>query len=142
MFEGLFPPAHDSSVQRLLFWLSEWHALAKFRMHTDDSLVLLQRSLRSLGDQLRLFQRDTCERFHTRELPTEAAQRQRREMAELNAGRRRKEARSALLPKKFNLDTYKFHALGDYVTMIKMYGTTDSFTTQVVSQHQASLFLL
>jgi hypothetical protein len=37
-----------------------------------------------------------------------------------------------LLTKQFNLNTYKFHALGDYVSMIRMFGTTDSFTTQVV----------
>ena len=73
-----------------------------------------------------------CATFQTHELPTEAAQRQRREMAKLNAGRRKKEACSALLPKKFNLGTYKFHALGDYVTTIKMFGMTNSFTTQVV----------
>ena len=54
-------------------------------------------------------------------------------MAEVNTGRRKKEPRSGSTPKKLNLDTYKFHALGDYVGMIKSFGTTDSFTTQVVS---------
>ena len=142
MFEGLFPTAHDSSIQCLLFQLSEWHALAKPRMHTDDSLALLQQSLWSLGDQLHHFQQDMCEKLHAHKLPTQAVQQQRREMVELNAGQQRKEACSTLLPKKINLDIYKFHALGDYVTMIKMYGTTDSFTTQVVSEHQVSLFLL
>ena len=133
MFEGLFPSAQGSNIQRLLFRLSEWHALAKLRLHTDDSLTLLQQSLRNLCDQLRHFQRVTCAAFKTHELPTEATSRQRRELAELNAGRRKKEARSASLPKTFNLNTYKFHALGDYVAMIKMFGTTDSFSTQIVS---------
>ena len=103
-------------------------------MHTDDSLALLQKSVRALGDQLRHFQSDICMTFTTRELPKEAAQRQRREMVDLAAGLRKKEARSSLLPKTFNLDTYKIHALGDYVPMIRMFGTTDSYTTQVVSR--------
>ncbi|RDB23027.1 hypothetical protein Hypma_009855 [Hypsizygus marmoreus] len=32
--------------------------------------------------------------------------------------------------KKFNLNTYKAHALGDYVATIKRYGTTDSYSTE------------
>ena len=134
VFEGLFPSIHDTSVQTLLFRLCEWHALAKLRMHTDESLVLLQQSLRSLSDQLRHFQQHTCPAFHTHELPNEAAQRQRREIADHTAGHRKKEPKSVLLLKMFNLDIYKFHALGNYVDMIKRFGTTDSYTTQVVSQ--------
>ncbi|KAG2154500.1 uncharacterized protein EDB93DRAFT_1065245, partial [Suillus bovinus] len=33
--------------------------------------------------------------------------------------------------KKFNLTTYKFHAMGDYIRTIRLFGTTDSFTTQI-----------
>ena len=141
VFEGLFPSIHDTSVQTLLFRLCEWHALAKLRMHTDESLVLLQQSLRSLSDQLRHFQQHTCPAFHTHELPNEAAQRQRREIADHTAGHRKKEPKSVLLLKMFNLDIYKFHALGNYVDMIKRFGTTDSYTTQVVSQLLNSLHL-
>jgi hypothetical protein len=32
----------------------------------------------------------------------------------------------------FNLTTYKFHALGDYVHAIQMFGTVDGFTMQLV----------
>ena len=35
--------------------------------------------------------------------------------------------------KTFNLQTYKLHALGDYVEQIRLYGTTDSYSTQPVS---------
>ena len=35
--------------------------------------------------------------------------------------------------KKFNLNTYKTHSLGDYVQTIQMYGTTDSYSTEPVS---------
>ena len=33
----------------------------------------------------------------------------------------------------FNMSTYKLHALGDYTTTIWHYGTTDNYSTQVVS---------
>jgi hypothetical protein len=35
--------------------------------------------------------------------------------------------------KVFNISTYKLHALGDYVRTIRMFGTTDSYSTQTVS---------
>jgi hypothetical protein len=34
--------------------------------------------------------------------------------------------------KSFNFQTYKFHALGDYVTSIRHFGTTDSYSTEPV----------
>lgn len=34
---------------------------------------------------------------------------------------------------KLDLNNYKFHALGDYVATIRLFGTTDSYSTQVVS---------
>jgi hypothetical protein len=36
--------------------------------------------------------------------------------------------------KSFNLQTYKFHALGDYVASIRRFGTTDSYSTEPVSR--------
>jgi hypothetical protein len=35
--------------------------------------------------------------------------------------------------KQLNMATYKFHALGDYARTIRMFGTTDSYSTQTVS---------
>jgi hypothetical protein len=35
-------------------------------------------------------------------------------------------------PKTLNLNTYKIHAFGDYVSTIKAYGTTDSYSTEAV----------
>lgn len=35
--------------------------------------------------------------------------------------------------KTMNLNTYKVHALGDYVETIRKYGTTDSYSTELVS---------
>ena len=34
---------------------------------------------------------------------------------------------------RFNMSTYKLHALGDYVANIWLYGLTDNYSTQVVS---------
>ncbi len=36
-------------------------------------------------------------------------------------------------PRSLNLFTYKWHALGDYVRAIRLFGGTDGFSTQVVS---------
>jgi hypothetical protein len=41
--------------------------------------------------------------------------------------------------KMLNLNTYKFHALADYVQTIRMFGTTDSYSTQSVSVRFLSL---
>jgi len=35
-------------------------------------------------------------------------------------------------PKILNLLTVKFHFLGDYVSHIRLFGTTDSYSTQLV----------
>jgi hypothetical protein len=40
---------------------------------------------------------------------------------------------SARLSKTLNLNTYKHHALGDYTSVIRRYGTTDSYSTESVS---------
>lgn len=98
----------------------------------DNTLALLDQALQRLAAQVRQFQRVTCPSFKTKELPGESAQQQRREVAEIQMGRRRKPSKGSPLPKALNLNTYKFHALGDYTLMIKTFSTTDSYTTQVV----------
>lgn len=45
----------------------------------------------------------------------------------------------ALLAKKFNLRTYKFHSLGDYPQTICQFGTTDSYSTEPASNSIAFL---
>ena len=44
------------------------------------------------------------------------------------------EERAKPKSKTLNLSTYKFHALGDYVRTIRLFGTTDSYSTQTVAQ--------
>ena len=116
MFEGLLPEPFNGMVLRLLYKAAEWHALAKLRLHTNSTLGLLETVTREFGRLMRQFCDKTSEKFDTVELPRET-------------GTRKGGARS----KKLNLNTYKFHALGDYVTTIRLFGTTDSYSTQLVS---------
>jgi hypothetical protein len=103
-------------------------------MKSEKTLQILDHKTRVLGDHLREFERKVCPAFLTRELPREAAARQRRG-AKDNA---RKPAAAKLA--SFNISTYKVHALGDYVESIRQFGSTDSYSTEPVSCsiHQTS----
>jgi len=102
-------------VLRLLYKAAEWHALAKLRLHTDSTLDLLESVTREFGRLARQFHDKTSDKFNTVGLPCEAG------------------AHKGGAKKTLNLNTYKFHALGDYVATIRLFGTTDSYSTQLVS---------
>lgn len=78
---------------------------------------------------MRAFRDATQGGFDTVELPGEIAARQRRSLAVggNNATQQRGPRKRSL-----NLQTYKFHALGDYVQSIRLFGTVDSYSTQLV----------
>lgn len=101
--------------------MAHWHGLAKLRLHTDYTLAFLEATTTLLGNQLRAFQTKTCSAYKTEELPREVRKR------EKNTGKKTK------LAKVFNLETYKLHSLGDYAETIRRYGTTDSYSTELVS---------
>jgi hypothetical protein len=117
-------------------------------MHTDVTLELLLQVTISFGTRIRAFQEKTCAAFSTHELEREQAARVRRQdkikkaAAETNSnsqkGKKTAETnsqpqkRSGRQPKQFNLNTYKYHALGDYCNTIRRFGTTDSYSTQPV----------
>ena len=124
----------------LLFRLCEWHALAKLRLHSDDSLTPLDQALGKLAGQIRKFQRITCSAFQTKELPSEATARQRREKgnASFHQAGSATTNDGGLRPKAFGTLTYKFHALGDYTSTIRQLGTADSYTTQLVRQYSST----
>jgi hypothetical protein len=63
----------------MLFLLAYWQGLAKLRLHTEDTLTILDDVTRSLGIALHAFKTSTCTAFETRELPAEAAARSRKE---------------------------------------------------------------
>jgi hypothetical protein len=132
VFEGLLPEPHDKMVAELLFELATWHAFAKLRLHTESTLQSFEASTSRLGQILRRFCSTTCEAFHTQELPSEEAAR----------GRRRATNRNPSSKKHFNLQSFKPHALGHYVEAIRMFGTTDSYSTQLVRQFTLYFMLL
>ncbi|KAF7372504.1 hypothetical protein MVEN_00112300 [Mycena venus] len=135
VIEGLLPEPFKSMVMTMLFHLAEWHALAKLRMHTDDTLARFDKSTAIIGRELRNFRDYTKENFATKELDGEVAARARRKK---NKAKNALAGSSAPVPppplppakgKFLNLDTYKFHALGDYPSTVRFFGTTDSYST-------------
>jgi hypothetical protein len=138
VFEGLLSQPHNNIVLNLLFILATWHSFAKLRLHTEMTLNLLDATMMELGSILRKFVKSTCSAIKTKELPSEKAGRARREAAsaakrqEGVTGKNHCRDRSSAQEKVFNLNTYKLHALGDYVASIKLFGTTDNYSTQVV----------
>jgi hypothetical protein len=128
----------NQSVLRLLFTFGHWHGLAKLRMHTDTTLAILDDETTNLGKQLRAFQAESSN-YATRELKRESEARQRRRASALGSKSLVNADPNDRRPKQFNLQTYKTHALGDYVASIKQYGTTDSYTTAVASIPQYTI---
>ena len=111
VFDGLLCEPFNGMLLRLLYKAAEWHALAKLRLHTDSTLNLLESVTREFGRLIRQFCDKTSDKFDMVELPREAG------------------AHKGGAKKKLNLNTYKFHALGDYVATIRLFGTTDSYST-------------
>lgn len=133
VFDGLFSDPHNNTIQELLFTCAHWHAIAKLRMHTDHTLQILEDLTTKLGDQLRFFADVTCLNYSTVELPREAAARKRRESEKSQVNASFPETTHRTRRKKtFNMNTYKHHALGDYVETIRTYGMCDSYSTEAV----------
>lgn len=117
----------------LLFICAHWHGLAKLRLHSDNTLHIMDDVTAELGTQFREFCDKICPEFQTRELPREAAARRRRctkgnRQSGANTGTDTKEPHQ----KNFNLEIYKYHSLGDYAATIRRLGTTDSYSTTTV----------
>jgi hypothetical protein len=134
--EGLLPEPWDHHIQALLFKLCTWHGLAKLRMHTEDTLNALERLTILVGKAIRHFAKVVCPQFATIDTPSEAASRGRAAarkgshvISRPNSGNMPATTRR---PRMFNLQTYKLHAMGHYVEDIREFGTTDSYSTQVV----------
>lgn len=118
-------------MQSLLYRFAEWHALAKLRLHSESTLAFLEETFKKLSQKLRKFRTDICDAFDTQELPKEKAARQKK-FAQHPETHKVPPESTGPRAKKFNMNTYKFHAMGDYVGTIRFFGTTDSFTTQIV----------
>lgn len=139
VFEGLLPEPHNSAILQLIFYLAHWHGLAKLRMHSDVTLAILDKETTVVGRLLRNFNTNTCPQFKTKELRREAEARQRLQAKKQpKGGQSLSSSAPSRKPRTFNLNTYKIHAMGDYVENIKMYGTTDSYSTEPVSDNPKS----
>ncbi|KAI0028039.1 hypothetical protein K488DRAFT_59706 [Vararia minispora EC-137] len=134
-FKGLLPDPHDASVSDLLFLSTYWHSLAKLRMHTAMSLIVLDHVTVHLAKALRFFANVTCAAFDTVETDSEYQARcraeNRRKAKTAGASQGQSTGNGGKQKKTFNLDTYKVHSLGDYVPTIRGFGTTDSYSTQL-----------
>ncbi|KAJ3536383.1 hypothetical protein NMY22_g6054 [Coprinellus aureogranulatus] len=109
-----------------------------------------------LGDEMRAFVDKTCAKIDTKELVREFQARKRRTGAkekktskstgtrarkrqktsestsrDLNDGNHPNTDGDGRKSKTLNLNTYKFHALADVVPAIRLFGTTDSYSTQI-----------
>ncbi|RXW14483.1 hypothetical protein EST38_g11371 [Candolleomyces aberdarensis] len=130
-FEGLLSNEQgNKEVTKLLYRAAEFHAFAKMRLHTDETLTHLETTAKVFGKQIRHFHDEICPRFDTFELPGETNRRNRqkaRRGAATGVPTSRTQGRKR---KGLNLHTYKFHSLGDYALFICLFGGTDSFSTQ------------
>lgn len=166
-FEGLLDEKGDREVMKLLYRMSEWHGLAKLRMHTDVSLAFLETVTKEMGGLLRKFRDFSDENYATHELPREMEARARREREKVThmasqsvaqtpsstasgqtvvpeeptmpSGQITQPSTSGRKSKKLNLATVKMHFIGDYVQHIRRLGTTDSYSTQLVRESEFSL---
>ena len=135
---------------KLLFRTAEWHALAKLWLHTDFTLTHMENLTKEFGQLMRKFRNLTCSAFSTVELPREVDARTHRKAATTtkhatptdSSGSAPIDDAGPLQPplklsspkkKQLNLFTYKWHSLGDYIRTIRMFGGTDSYSTQIVS---------
>ncbi|KAF8838869.1 hypothetical protein BDN67DRAFT_991113 [Paxillus ammoniavirescens] len=131
VFEGLLPLSHNKIVLDLIFDLTVWHAYAKLRLHTNNTLNFFNLATTALSQSLRKFQQKTCAEYTTTELPQEHAACGRHAAATAaKQGQDVPVSHSGPEKKELNLCTYKYHALGDYPDTIQRYGTTDSYSTQ------------
>ncbi|KAG1845733.1 hypothetical protein DFJ58DRAFT_730795 [Suillus subalutaceus] len=131
VFKGLFPEDHDNVVQSLLYRFAQWHALAKLRMHSKTTLSALDTTFKYLSGKLRRFCDFTCAAFATLELPREKAAHEHKAAHERSASDNPGVGSGGRKAKKFNLNTYKFHAMGDYPRSIQLFGTIDSYISQI-----------
>ncbi|TRM61255.1 hypothetical protein BD626DRAFT_558654 [Schizophyllum amplum] len=142
-FDSLLPEPFNSYILTLLFTLATWHALAKLRQHTASSLSDLRDETTTLGSDVRNFETHVCKSFTTKELPRETAARSRRALAAAKKSKGKRKAKEgddvniSSCGKSFNMNTYKYHALGDYAASIAQFGTTDNTSTQMgESEHR------
>ena len=145
MLEGILTGEDNNVLLDLAFDMATWHTYVKLRMHTAYTIGSLRSQTKELGRQLRRYANKLCPKYKTKPLPGEAAAAYRRKAAKKTKVSSTSTTEQANGPntesnagpgpgfKRFNLKTYKIHALGDYADHIEQFGPTDCFSTQQVS---------
>ena len=128
-FEQMFRPEYDSIIQDMLWELAQFHGFGRGRIHWTTSLLMFDNSVITMGTAIRRFQMGVCPFIDTRELPRETDSRQHRKKASANDGQP-----VTITPKtrRLNLNTYKYHRLGDYPQAVREFGPLDVYSTQTV----------
>ncbi|KAK0183719.1 hypothetical protein F5146DRAFT_1106407 [Armillaria mellea] len=119
VFDRLLPEPFNGLVLNLLYWVAEWHALAKLQMHTEKSFSWFNTSIQ-------IFAAQAAAECRAPQNATGNSNTSTGDSAPCP------QASSVCQPCKLNLNTFKFHSLGDYVASIHLFGTTDSYSTQMV----------
>lgn len=118
----LFPSDMQPVIDDLLFCAVDWLSLAKLHIQTDTTLWLLERCTTDLASLCCKVRRLT-QHLKMGYLPSEVRTRQRRTPT----------ASSETTRRHFNFATIKYHMPADLVRAIILFGTTDSYTTSIVS---------
>lgn len=106
-------------------------------MHSDMTLDIMDLVTSAVGQQFREFKAKVCDAYTTRELHREVEARMWRHARQASKQNDMRKGKQNTLnygqhTKVFNFQTYKFHALGDYVSTIQQYGTSDSYSSEPV----------
>jgi len=122
---------------KLLFTCTHRHTLEKLWMHTNVTLDILDKLTTWLSIDFHVFESKTCAAFNTKELCRETASWLHHQVKKGANGHSSISTAAVKSEgpqmKKFNLQKYKHHALGDYIDTIREFGTMDSFSMEHVS---------
>ncbi|THU94750.1 hypothetical protein K435DRAFT_667807, partial [Dendrothele bispora CBS 962.96] len=132
ILEGLFPRTTEKIVLDLAFTSCSWQVLSSLRMHTDATLDFFKTVTTNLGYHLRQFAKES-RKYDTTELPHEARKRKHCKKKQ-NDSMPEETTNVSTRIRRFNNETIKTHALGDFVWAIKYFGTADGWDTRIVSE--------
>ena len=134
VFDRLLPDHCNDFILELLFICTHWNGLAKLCLHSDSTLDIMDDMTAKLGSQFHEFHDKICPQFQTYELPCEVVAHQRHCSKQNHHSGENSVAQFSKDPhqKIFNLDTYKYHSLGNYTSTIHRFGTTNSYSTTTV----------
>ncbi|RXW14382.1 hypothetical protein EST38_g11471 [Candolleomyces aberdarensis] len=135
VFDGLLPDKRENrKLLKLLYCTAELHAFAKMCLHTEHTIEHLSEVIKEFSKLIRKFREDVCSSCNTVKTPSELSRREQNQACQKVPGvpqeTHQQDVFHGRQPKLLNLETYKFHSLGDYPAYIYLFGPTDSFSTQ------------